>query len=257
MTAPAEIFVGRAGELEILRTALNAAGAGSGRLAMLAGEPGIGKTRLARELTDRATSIGARIIWGRCNEEAGAPPYWPWVRILRSFVADLDPEVLRDALGAGAPDIAELVPELRQRLPDLEPPVPLHDQAEARFRLFGSLTRFLIHLSRRQLLVLVLDDLHWADVPSLRLLEFLAPEIADSNLLLIGTYRDTELSRRHRLSDTLGALARVAHAGTPTSVRARCRGGAPVHRNLGRGHTTRLADARDPRPDRGQSPVFA
>ena len=211
MTAPAETFVGRDRELETLRTALDAAAAGNGRLAMLSGEPGIGKTRLAHELTDRAAAFRPRVVWGRCHEEAGAPPYWPWVRILRAIAVDLEPEVLRTALGAGAPDIADLVPELRQRLPDLEPSAPLHDQGEARFRLFGSLTRFLVNLSRRQLLVLVLDDLHWADVPSLRILEFLAPEIADSNLMLIGTYRDTELSRRHRLSDTLGALARVPH----------------------------------------------
>ncbi len=69
--------------------------------------------------------------------------------------------------------------------------------------------RFLINVSRRRPLVLVLDDLHWADVPSLRLLEYLASEIADSRLLVVGTYRETELSRRHRLTDTLGALARV------------------------------------------------
>jgi eukaryotic-like serine/threonine-protein kinase len=159
MTGPAEAFVGRDRELEALRSALDAAGAGSGRLAMLSGEPGIGKTRLARELTDRAAALRPRVVWGRCHEEAGAPPYWPWVRILRAIASDLEPGVLRTELGAGAPDIADLVPELRQRLPDLEPPVPLHDQAEARFRLFGSLTRFLVNLSRRQLLVLVLDDL--------------------------------------------------------------------------------------------------
>ena len=211
MIMPVEAFVGRERELAKLRTALDAAIAGRGRLVMLSGEPGIGKTRLARELTDQATPCTAHIVWGRCHEEAGAPPYWPWVRILRAIVVELEPAVLLGELGAGAPDIAELVPELREQLPDLEPATPLRDPAEARFRLFGSLTRFLINLSRRQLLVLVLDDLHWADVPSLRLLEFLAPEIADSGLLVIGTYRETELSRRHRLSDTLGALARVPH----------------------------------------------
>jgi DNA-binding CsgD family transcriptional regulator len=87
----------------------------------------------------------------------------------------------------------------------------LRDPSETRFRLFGSIARFLSNVSQRQPLVLVLDDLHWADVPSLRLLEFLAMEIADSRLLVVGTYRETEVSRRHRLSDTLGALARVPH----------------------------------------------
>ena len=91
MTAPAEAFVGRDRELETLRAALDAACAGSGRLAMLSGEPGIGKTRLARELTEQAAALRPRVVWGRCHEEAGAPPYWPWVHILRAIAADLEP----------------------------------------------------------------------------------------------------------------------------------------------------------------------
>jgi DNA-binding CsgD family transcriptional regulator len=203
--------VGRHHEIEALCTALDAACAGGGRLVLLAGEPGIGKTRTALELTAHATDLDARIVWGRCHEEAGAPPYWPWVQILRAMASARDKAELRADLDSGASDIADIVPEIRARLPDLDPPASLSDPSETRFRLFGSITRFLINTSRRQSLVLVLDDLHWADVPSLRLLEFLAQEMADSRLMVIGTYRETELSRRHRLSDTLGALARVRH----------------------------------------------
>jgi ATP/maltotriose-dependent transcriptional regulator MalT len=123
-----------------------------------------------------------------------------------------DAEELRADLDAGASDIAEIVPEIRTRLPNLDPPAALSDPAGSRFRLFGSIAQFLINSSRREALILVLDDLHWADVPSLRCLEFLAQDMAESRLLLVGTYRETELSRRHRLSDTLGALARVPHA---------------------------------------------
>jgi DNA-binding CsgD family transcriptional regulator len=204
--------VGRHREIEALCTALDAACAGGGRLVLLAGEPGIGKTRTALELTTHATNNDARIVWGRCHEEAGAPPYWPWVQILRAMASARDANELSNDLGAGASDIADIVPDIRARLPDLDPPAMLSDPSETRFRLFGSIARFLVNTSRRQAMVLVLDDLHWADVPSLRLLEFLAQEMADSRLLVVGTYRETELSRQHRLSDTLGALTRVPHA---------------------------------------------
>jgi len=212
MAAAAEVFVGRHHEIEALRTALDAAREGGGRLVLLAGEPGIGKTRTALELTAHATKSDARIVWGRCHEEAGAPPYWPWVQIIRAIAAVRDAADLRADLDAGAGDIADIVPDIRARLPDLDAPAALSDPSETRFRLFGSIARFLINTSRRQTLALVLDDLHWADVPSLRLLEFLAQEMGDSRLLVVGTYRETELSRQHRLSDTLGALARVPHA---------------------------------------------
>ena len=209
VSGSAEHFVGRRHELDTLRTALAATCAGRGRLVFLSGEPGIGKTATAAELADDASRSGARLLWGRCHEEAGAPPYWPWVQVLRAVVADRDADALRHDLGAGAADIAEILPDVRDRLTNLEAASPAREPAEARFRLFDSLTRFLVAASHRQPLIVVLDDLHWADVPSLRFLEFLAPEIGDSRLLLIGTYRENELTRQHKLSDTLGGLARV------------------------------------------------
>src|SRR5579871_2178794 len=212
MAPGAEIFVGRRRELEALCAALDAACSGQGRLVLLAGEPGIGKTRLALELKARASKHEAVIAWGRCHEEAGAPPYRPWAQILGTVAAAQDASDLRADLGAGGPDIAEIVPDIRARLPDLDPPpAALSDPSETRFRLFGSIARFLVNHSRRRPLVLIFDDLHWADGPTLRLLEFLTQEMAEGRLLVIGTYRDTDLSRRHLLSDTLGALIRVPH----------------------------------------------
>lgn len=213
MTRGPEIFVGRRRELEALCGALDTVCTGRVRLVLLAGEPGIGKTRTAMELTAQASKHNAVIAWGRCHEEAGAPPYRPWAQILQAVAAAQDIAELRADLGAGGPDIAEIVPEIRARLPDLDPaPAALSDPSETRFRLFGSIARFLVNHSRRRPLVLILDDLHWADAPTLRLLEFLTQEMTEGRLLVIGTYRDTDVSRRHQLSDTLGALIRVPQA---------------------------------------------
>ena len=110
-------------------------------------------------------------------------------------------------MGPGAADIAEIIPELRNKLPDLEPPPSLEPE-QARFRLFDSITTFLKNSAQAQPLVLVLDDLHWADRSSLLLLEFLARNIGGSRLLVLGAYRDVELSRQHPLADTLGELTR-------------------------------------------------
>ena len=178
---------------------------------MIAGEPGIGKTRTAQEFSEHAVQRGAGVLWGRCHEEAGAPPYWPWVQIIRSLLQARTPEAPLGDLGPGAADIADLAPEMRDRLPGSGSGARLKDTPEARFRMFEAIRRLLAVACGNQALVLVLDDLHWADAPSLRLLEFLAPEIADIPLLLVGTYRATELSRQHPLSNTLGGLARAPH----------------------------------------------
>ncbi len=211
MAAPTDRFVGRLRELETLREALDHSIAGRGRIVMLAGEPGIGKTRTAQELAVHAASHDATVLWGHCHEEAGAPPYWPWVQIIRGALRTACSGALLADVGTGAIDIADIVPEIRALMPDLEPSVRLEDAAQARFRMFDSIRQLFVSLCSRQPTLLVLDDLHWADAPSLRLLEFLAPELADSRLLLIGTYRPTELSRQHPLSDTLGGLARAPH----------------------------------------------
>jgi class 3 adenylate cyclase len=110
-------------------------------------------------------------------------------------------------MGPGAADIADVVPEVKERLPGLPAPPQLEPE-QARFRLFDSITTFLRNASQRQPHVLVLDDLHWADKPSLLLLQFMARELRGSRLLVLGTYRDVELRRAHPLSQTLGELSR-------------------------------------------------
>jgi len=178
---------------------------------MIAGEPGIGKTRTAETLAEYAVARKAMVAWGRCHEEAGAPSYWPWAQIIRAALAASDHEALLNGLGPAAHDIADIAPEIHERVTGADPAVRPKDPAKARFSMFDAIRRLLFGACRERTLVLVLDDLHWADAPSLRLLEFLAPDIGDSGLLLVGTYRATELSRQHPLSDALGALARVPH----------------------------------------------
>jgi len=201
------VFVGRQREMGDLKACLEDALSGRGRMVMLVGEPGIGKTRTAHELATYAGLRGAQVLWGRSYEEQGVPPYWPWVQAIRSYVRERDPEQLRSEMGSGAADIAEVVSDVRERLPDLQP-APQLEPEQARFRLFDSITAFLRTASQRQPLVLVLDDLHWADQPSLLLLQFVARELGGARLLIIGTYRDMELSRQHPLSEVLGELTR-------------------------------------------------
>ena len=200
-------FIGRQREMAELFAALEDARAGRGRLVMLVGEPGIGKTRTSQELAAHAESSGCIVLWGRCYAEGGTPPYWPWVLALNAYIGLTSLEQLREEMGAGASAIAEIIPEIRDKFPNLASS-PFQEPDQARFLLFSSISTFLKNIARSQPLLLVLDDLHWADRSTLLLLEFLAREIPTTPLFLLGTYRDVEVSRRHPLSETLGSLMR-------------------------------------------------
>ena len=156
------VFVGRQQEIAELRDALDDALSGQGRMVMLVGEPGIGKTRTAQELASRAEAQGVQVLWGRCFEEEGAPPYWPWVQPIRSYIEQQGQSQLQSEMGPGAADIAEIVPELREKLAGLEPS-PALEPEQARFRLFDSIASFLKSASQTQAMMVVLDDLQWAD----------------------------------------------------------------------------------------------
>ena len=126
---------------------------------------------------------------------------------MRAYVQQAGAEQLIAEMGPCAADIAEIIPEIRGKLPNLETP-PALEPEQARFRLFDSITTFLKNAAQSQPLMLVLDDLHWADRSSLLLLEFLARELVESRILLVGCYRDTDLSRQHTLTETLAQLSR-------------------------------------------------
>ena len=202
------VFVGREKELDAVRVLLGEAFDGRGHLVLLAGEPGIGKSRFADEVAAEAREEGATVLWGRCWEAGGAPAYWPWTQALRPLVRVLPPDQLQFALGESASDVAEILPELAQVLSELPPATPGRDPETARFRLFDAIACLLRSAARAKPLVLVLDDIHVADTPSLLLLEFVAGELQEARMLVLAAYRDTELTEGHPLTRTLSGLLR-------------------------------------------------
>jgi tetratricopeptide (TPR) repeat protein len=224
-------LVGRKRELDQLDAALADALVDRGGLVLLTGEPGIGKTALAREFVERAAARGASWAWGTCWDGGGAPAYWPWVQIVRALARREDVATLRAALGGGAPWIARLLPELAATLGAPAQPAEL-DSDQSRFRLFDALTSLLAAVAERRPLVVVLDDLHWADVSSLLALEFVARSLPDMPILAIAAYRHADAHAREDLAPALGGLARAAtrlpleglsreHVGRLAAARAR------------------------------------
>jgi DNA-binding SARP family transcriptional activator len=203
----ADELVGRDDQLAALDAILADARGGHGRVALVAGEPGIGKTRLAEEAVRRAAAAGMQVAWGRCHEGDGAPALWPWAQVVRQLAAELGPGQLAAMLGPSAAWLGQLMPELAEPAPP-PGPRPIADLGAARFQLNQAVTGLLRRLADTGPLLVVVDDLHWADVPSLSLLAFLAADLKDARLVVVGTYRDAEALPGRPLADTLGALAR-------------------------------------------------
>jgi DNA-binding SARP family transcriptional activator len=184
-------FVGRDDSLDWLRAQWSDARGGSGRLGVIAGDPGIGKTRLASELARAAYEEGAAVLLGRCHEEV-LISYQPFVEAFGRYVAAVSPEVLRGQVGTYGGELARVIPELAGRLPDLPEPVSGESEGQ-RFRLFEAAGSLLANASRSWPVVLLLEDLHWADKPTALLLAHVVRSIQTERVLVIGTCRDTEL----------------------------------------------------------------
>lgn len=186
-------FVGRRSALRNLTAALEGAEAGQGALLLISGEPGIGKTRLCVEFEHHARSRGAQVAWGSCWEGEGAPAYRPWIQILRRLVdAGIDQAPAFDALSA---DVAALIAG--------NAPPAAGDPEQVRFRLFDAISRTLAQAAGARPLVIVLDDLHWADTASLLILRVLAGELSGRRLIIVGTYRDVEVTPNAPLGQAL------------------------------------------------------
>ncbi len=202
------IFVGRERELDQLRAGLDNALQGRGGIVMLVGEPGIGKTRTVQELETYARLRGAEVYWGRTHESAGMPAYWPWLQVGRAWGAQRDVAAALAGSAAMNGELVRLFPELRQVAPQWAAAAPDDDDEASQFLLFDAYTQFMRAQSAEKPWIVVLDDLHWADKPTLQLLRFISRELSNMNALVIGTYRDTDLVRTHPLSEALAELNR-------------------------------------------------
>ncbi|MDO9355404.1 MAG: AAA family ATPase, partial [Solirubrobacteraceae bacterium] len=201
-------LVGRELPLAALESALTRSTGGELQTVVLGGEPGIGKTRLCSELAQRAHAAGALVLFGRCDEEP-LLPHQPFIEGLRQYIAGADPVALGAQLGPGGGELLRILPELAARVPSL--PVPVQGDPEgARFRLFEAVGSLLANVCRQRPVVLVLDDLHWADKPTLLLLRYLTRALPTSRLLVLGTYRETEVDAGHPFAATLAELRTTA-----------------------------------------------
>jgi class 3 adenylate cyclase/tetratricopeptide (TPR) repeat protein len=206
LTEIGRIFVGRDEQLERLGQIWKEAAATGVRLGLLAGEPGVGKTRLSVELAGKVWGEGATVLAGRCDEDLGVP-YQPFVEALRWFVDHAPVGELEAGLGRHGGELVRLVPVLSERLPGL--PAPLRSDPETeQYRLFDAVSDWLRCLCSGTPLLLVLDDLQWAAKPTLLLLRHVVRSATSVPLLVLGTYRDTELGHDHPLVELLADLRR-------------------------------------------------
>jgi class 3 adenylate cyclase/tetratricopeptide (TPR) repeat protein len=205
---PRQVFVGREAEMATLRSGLVAALDGTGGLLLIGGEPGVGKTTLVQQLIREAEQRGALAVFGRCYESEGAVPYSPFVEMLEQALAIMPPELVRDDLGEDAPEIARMVPELRRRFRDIGEPLELPPEQQRRY-FFNAVGSFVARASMRFPLMLVMDDVHWADEPTLLLIEHMAALMPELRVFGVGTYRDVELDVARPLAATLERLVRA------------------------------------------------
>jgi tetratricopeptide (TPR) repeat protein len=209
------LFVGRERELAELRVALDAALDSRGGLVLIAGEAGIGKTRLVEEFAHYAAQQDARAMWAHCWAGAGAPAFWPWTQLIRAYAEGLERSVLRAQLGGALDEVAPLVPELG----DGEPRARTDERGpeQARFALLDGVATLFRRAAASSALLLVIEDLHWADPASLELLRFLARELSSSRQLLVATFREGDAVGEEPLARVLGEIStdsqRVSLAG--------------------------------------------
>jgi class 3 adenylate cyclase/tetratricopeptide (TPR) repeat protein len=229
-------FVARTQERARLLRAVERARSGAGSLVLIGGEAGVGKSRLVEEAAVEARRLGFRVLTGHCVDQQGAPPYLPTIEHIEEAARQVSPEALRQALGENAPEIAKLMPELRVRYPDIPEPVSLPPEQERRY-LLHAVSEFVERNARAMPLLMIFEDLQWADESTLLLIRHLAHRLAEIPALVVGTYRDTELGPgcpfaavlpellRQRLADDI-VLGRLTAADVTALLEGRA-GSAP------------------------------
>jgi class 3 adenylate cyclase/tetratricopeptide (TPR) repeat protein len=203
---PGTAYVGRVAERERLAELWAQAREGSSRLALISGEAGVGKTRLSTHLALQVQDEGATVLYGRCDEDLGVP-YQPWVQALGHLVKEAPQRVLDAHVERFGGDLARLVPVLRDRVPGLASPRDSDPETE-RYLLYAAVTGLLEEAGRGEPLLLILDDLHWADVPTLSLFRHVMTAGVSMRVMVMGLYRDSDLSRDHPLTALLADLHR-------------------------------------------------
>jgi len=206
-TVVSPLLVGRAEQLDHLEDGLLAANRGESRFVVLAGEAGIGKTRLAGELEQRAHKLGTTVLWGSCSEAELALPYLPILEALGNYLADQDVKALSDRLGPAGRELAQLFPQLGAPTTS-----PSADPTQTKLRLFESMISLLAIAAEDTGVLLIIEDIHWADSSTRELLDYLVRRLRGLRLMVLATYRNDELHRRHPLRPTVQGWRRAGFA---------------------------------------------
>jgi class 3 adenylate cyclase/tetratricopeptide (TPR) repeat protein len=202
-------YVGRAEERALLRQAVDRALGGVGGVALIAGEAGLGKTRLVDEIAVEARARGMFVVRGQCYDMEGAPPYVPFVEAIEYGLNVVPRDTFRAAMGEAGPEIARFAPKVRVAFPGLPPPVALPTD-QARHYMFESVCDFFERSAAIQPMLMVLEDLHWADESTTQLIESVARRVERAALLVLGTYRDVDLGPRDPFIRGIEHLSRLA-----------------------------------------------
>ncbi len=200
-------FIGRIHELSLTLDQYQATLSGHAHVVLLAGDPGIGKTRLMEEVAAQTSARGAIVLRGGASEAEGMPPYLPFLEALGSYIREAPPDLLRAQVEASAPTLVAILPELITRLGAPAASYSLPPE-QARLRLYEAVGEFLANISARRPLVLLLDDLQWADASSLDLLCYVVRRQAGARLLVLGSYREDEAEQNQALVRAITELNR-------------------------------------------------
>jgi len=201
-------FVGREWERADLRRAVEDTRVGHGSLVLVSGEAGVGKTRLVQEIDAEADARGLRVLLGHSTRDEGRSPYLPSTEMIeQGMVTPRSPAILRRALGEAAPEIARIAPALRLVVPEIPAPLDLPPE-QARRYLWLSMREFIGRAAEQRPLLLVFEDLHWADESTLLLLLYLAPSLPEMPVMIVGTFRDDEVAPASPLARILNQLVR-------------------------------------------------